>query len=116
MGMGINYYYTCTHTIGHSFSRSTARVLVGKGMAHPYQKSLCSSEHISVLACIRADGEVMPPMIIYTTSLPKTAYKEIGPEGALHKATESGYINTDLYLEYIRHLDSIIPGANLTMR
>ena len=43
-------------------------------------------------------------------SVPKTNYSEIGPEGAMYKATDSGFINTDIYLKYIQHLDKFILG------
>lgn len=78
---------------------------------HPYQRSYCASEHITTLVTIRADGKIMPPLIIYKSTFPKTAYRDIGPEDAMYKTSASAYINTDMYLEYIKYIDSMIPGG-----
>ena len=91
-------------------NRSCMKVLAPRGSKHPYQQSHVGGEHVTALVCIRADGEVMPPMVIYKTCLPKTAYKEMGPSGAMYRATESGFINAMLYKEYITYLDTLIPG------
>ena len=93
------------------------KVLVRRRAQQPYQKSMCSTEHITVLLCIRADGKHLPPLVIYMykKSVPKTNYSEIGPEGAMHKATDSKFINTNIYLEYIQHLDKFIPGKLLVI-
>jgi hypothetical protein len=93
-----------------TFFRSAVKVFAEKGSTHPYQRSYISSEHVTALICVRADGKVFPPMVIFRNNLPKTAYKEMGPPGAMYRATESGYINTPLYMEYLCYLETLIPG------
>ena len=92
------------------YFRLASKVLAAKGIGHPYQRNYVTGEHITALMTIRADGVNLPPMIIFRNCLPKTNYAEMGPENALYRATESGYVNSALYLEYVKHLDSVIPG------
>ena len=87
-----------------------------KGAPHVYQRNSVTSEHITALICIRADGLVLPPLIVFKNATPKTAYKTIGPVDAMYRTTDSGYVNADLYLEYIQFLEKLIPGMFVCMK
>jgi hypothetical protein len=108
--MDVVILYICLSIYSFCLLRSTEKVFAARGASHPYQRSHVAGEHITALICLRADGKVLPPMIIYKTTLPKTAYKEMGPPGALYRATPSGFINATLCMEYITYLDTLIPG------
>ncbi len=53
---------------------------------------------------------VLPPLVVYRHGLPKTNYSSVGPADALYRSNESGYVNSDLYLEYMQHLEKFIPS------
>jgi hypothetical protein len=74
-----------------------------------------TSEHITALMCIRADGQCMPSMVVFRNALPKTNYAAIGPDDALYRASESGYVNSVLYKQYVVHLNRFIPGMYYTL-
>ena len=58
---------------------------------------------VTVVYAISAIGNVVPPMFIF----PRVNYKDHfingAPPGSLGKATQSGWINEDLFIEYLKH-------------
>ena len=66
-------------------------------------------EHITLTFCACASGELLPPMFTFKTSMPKgTDFHILGPENALYSTSESGHTDTDLYFDYIRHLEPFL--------
>ena len=88
-----------------SFAKKPS-VLAGRGSKVPYQISNICSEHVTFTMCSCANGNILPPMITYTKSLPTCdEFHQQGPQNALYNCTPSGHINTDLYLMYVKHLE-----------
>lgn len=72
-----------------------------KGSKYPSQRATVSRDHTTVTLCIRADGKVLPPNILYKGGFPTTNFLEEGPDNATYGANESGYMTGDLFLKYL---------------
>ena len=55
------------------------------------------------MVCCDALGKDIPPMIIYPHCLPRNAYNLVGPKGASYTWQETGWIDSDLMIEWIPH-------------
>ena len=83
------------------FSRQTkiqAPVIAPVG-CRAITKKIFTNDHITSVNCISADGQNMPPMVIFSKRVPRELQeKEIS--GWLYKSTPSGFINSDLFCEW----------------
>ena len=61
-------------------------------------------ELVTVVYTISASGNVLPPMFIF----PRVNYKDYfirgAPAGSIGSATRSGWMNADLFLDYLQHV------------
>ncbi len=80
------------------------KAVARKGTKNSYCQSYGTSEHITLLCCASAAGIPHPPMIIYSKSFPGGQYRFEGPEDALYARSESGWIDTDLFLAWLRKI------------
>ncbi|WAQ93895.1 hypothetical protein MAR_006366 [Mya arenaria] len=55
---------------------------------------MATKEHISVHCCINAAGNALPPMIIFTNTLPG------GPINATYACSDSGFMDQYLYFQW----------------
>ena len=69
--------------------------------------SITSSERgelVTVVYAVSASGNVIPPLFIF----PRVNYKDHfirgAPPGSVGRATRSGWINEDIFLEYLQHI------------
>ena len=84
-------------------------LVVSSDQKIPYRIYEGRQDHITFAMCASAAGNWLPTMFLYKGSLPRTEdYHSEGPSNALYKATESGHIDADSYLEYIKHLDKYL--------
>eukprot|EP00058_Branchiostoma_floridae_P018305 XP_002603794.1 hypothetical protein BRAFLDRAFT_86625 [Branchiostoma floridae] len=61
-----------------------------------------SRDHITVLECASADGNAIPPLIIFSKNFPSSAYKLDGPPNALYASTSSGFIEAPVFLNWLK--------------
>ncbi|KAI8514447.1 hypothetical protein Bbelb_070380 [Branchiostoma belcheri] len=59
-------------------------------------------DHVSVMECASADGTAIPPLIIFSKNFPSSPYKLEGPENALYASTPSGYMDSNVYVEWLQ--------------
>lgn len=61
-------------------------------------------ELVTVVYTVSASGNVIPPLFIF----PRVNYKDYfirgAPPGSVGRATRSGWINEDIFLEYLQHI------------
>ena len=82
------------------------KVVVDRSCKVPYKIYGGVQEHITLTMCASADGKWMPPMFTFKTSLPTSDdYHTLGPQNALFNTSESGHINTEVYRDYLMHLE-----------
>ena len=75
--------------------------VVPKGMQAPYIRQAFTREHTTVATCLSADGKVLPPFIVFQNNLPDGDFATYGPQPAGYSFNSSGYMNGDLYYNYI---------------
>lgn len=58
---------------------------------------------VTAICCMSATGHYIPPAFIYPRKKPKGELLEEGPVGAICMVSDSGYINTNLFLNWLYH-------------
>lgn len=85
------------------------KVVVPKDLHKPYLLKFTTNDHITITQCACANGTLLPPMITFAKSIPQgDQFLKSGPDKALYNMTESGHIDSDLYLQYIRHIEPML--------
>ena len=70
-------------------------------------------ETSTVVTYISAGGMVVPPMVIFKAARVKDKWREAAPSGYMLKATESGYINADVFADYGKQFVGFLKERNL---
>ena len=104
------HIYNCDETF-LPLDCNREKAVTYKGAKNTYCQSYGTSEHITLLCCASAAGIPHPPMIIYSKSFPGGQYRFEGPEDTLYARSESGWIDTELYLAWMKKffLKFIVP-------
>ena len=74
-----------------------------KGTKNSYCQSYGTSEHITLLCCASAAG-ILHPLIFYSKSFPWGSYRFEWPEDALYACSESGWIDTEQFLAWLKKI------------
>ena len=98
-----NRIYNCDES-GFELDNTPHKVLAVKGAKHVYSQSMGTREHITVHACSCASGTMLPPMIIFSKGFPGGAYTRGGPTNALYAQSESGYMDSELYISWFKNI------------
>ena len=67
----------------------------------------------TVVTYISAGGMVVPQMVFFKAARVKDQWWEVAPSGYMIKATESGYINADVFADYGKHFVTFLKERNL---
>ena len=95
--------YNCDETfLPLDYSRE--KVVAAKGSKNIYRQSHGTTEHITMLCCASAAGFPLPPMIIFAKSFPGGPYHFEGPDDALYARSESGWIDSELFLSWFNKI------------
>ena len=78
------------------------RVVACKNAKYVYAQSRGTSEHITLLCGASAAGVALPPMIIFSKAFPGGSYKFDGPDDAVYAKSDSGWIDTELFLAWMK--------------
>lgn len=95
--------FNCDET-GFSGKEKPKEKVIGQKGKHCYQQALFASCHTTLHMCIAADGRVLPSMIIFEKCLPHIAYKDGVPGNWLFGFSESGYMDSHLFLKWFKEL------------
>jgi len=68
-----------------------------KGMKKPCYQSPGQKGQITVVACGKAAGNVLPPLIIYDTKNVQHAWTQGGVPGSKYGTSDKGWITTELF-------------------
>lgn len=88
---------------GFPLAVKAGRVLAPTGAKHVYQVVPSSKTQITVMACLNAFGNYVPPMILF----PGERIRNIGLEGfqdALYAVTKNGWMDSDAFVDFLKHL------------
>ncbi|KAE8287852.1 hypothetical protein D5F01_LYC13909 [Larimichthys crocea] len=102
--------FNCNET---GFQLGRKRVILPKSASLGYKPAPGLRDHISVLACVSAAGESVPPFIIYSKAYPGgVCYKTHGPPNSLYGWSDSGCINSELFKKwFLKHFLLHAPKA-----
>ena len=100
--------FNCDETGWSGKEKSKQKVFGVKGQ-HCYQQSVLGTGHITAHLCISANGTVLPSFLIFEKSLPHTTYKEGVPGNWRFAYSESGYMDTELFINWFK--DVFIPNC-----
>lgn len=101
--------YNCDETGFGNKGFSRKRVLCHKKQKTVYTQQVTTREHTTVHCCTNAAGEAIPPFIIFAKCLPSTAYSLEGPTDALYGVSDTGYMDSHLFLKWLEHFVKYAP-------
>ena len=87
------------------FSKQTdiqAHVITPVG-CKPISKQVFTNGHVTSVNCVSASGQNFPPMCIFAQRVPRPLQGE-EPDGWLFRQTPSGFITSDLFLEWFQDI------------
>lgn len=90
--------------------RCRERVICPKGQVANVQRS-SDRENVSVMGCINAAGEHVPPMYIFSGVRRKVEWMRNAPDGAVCAVTKTSNINTPLFQRWLGWFISKLPEA-----
>ena len=100
--------FNCDET-GWSGKEKIKQKVFGIKGQHCYQQSVLGTGHITAHLCLSANGTVLPSFLIFEKSLPHTTYKDGVPGNWRFAHSESGYMDTDLFVTWFK--DVFIPSC-----
>jgi len=100
--------FNCDET-GWSGKEKSRQKFFGFRGQHCYQQKILGTGHITAHLCISADGKVMPSFLIFEKCFPHTTYKDGVPNNWMYAYSDSGYMDTELFLIWFR--DLFIPNC-----
>lgn len=59
-------------------------------------------ENVTVVACCSATGQYLPPYVIMKAKRRKEQFADDLPPGSKLSMSDSGYINTELFLDWLK--------------
>ena len=95
--------YNCDETfLPLDYTRE--KVVTLKNTKYVYAQSQGTTDHITVLCAASAAGIPLPPFIIYPKCFPGGQYRFDGPDDALYGKSESGWIDSELFLAWLKKI------------
>ena len=81
---------------------SRDKVLAPKGIRTAYQQMVGISGHVTFQVAISASGKAVAPLVIFSKNLPRSNYSEGIPDEWSFVCTDSGYINSAIFLSWFQ--------------
>jgi hypothetical protein len=103
-----NRLYNCDETGVSVVQHKNMKVISMKGMKAV--ASLTSSEHgrlITVVTCINAACHYVPPLVVFPRKNMQIELMDGTPPGSTYDCHVSGWIQTDIFTQWFRHLISV---------
>lgn len=95
--------YNCDET-GISTVQTPGKILAAKGQKRVGTiTSWERGKNITLMCAMSATGGYIPPMLIFPRKRLTPLLEKDGPTGALYKCSENGWINENLFLEWLLH-------------
>ena len=107
-----NNLFTKPHLIHNSdetaifLNKSSQHIIVPTKSKYARILARGNSEHITMVSCISAGGTAIPPLIVFSGTLPcLRALEKDGPTNATYAATKSGFVDQGLYFLRYAHVE-----------
>ena len=89
--------------------KKNQKVVVNMYNKMPYKVFQGAHAHVTLTLCIRADGDWVAPMFTFKGSIPaKDELYLTGPKNAFYTQSEPGHIDSELYFEYLKHIEPLL--------
>ena len=95
--------YNCDETGFNGHEMGKEKVLV-MGKQHPYQQQIFSNVgHITLQFAVNAAGRFIPPMLIFSQSLPRNVQDGLPNDWKL-TTSKKGYMDSDLFVQWLEEV------------
>ena len=91
--------YNCDES-GFPLDHEGGKLIAVKGWKHFWATSSCSRDQITVLACVSATGQYMPPLVVYDRKNLKREFHNHEVPGTAYGLTAKGWVNAELFEEW----------------
>ena len=95
--------FNCNESVV-AMDRHTAKVVVSRKTKQSYSESKGTTDHITVNACVSADGLLLPLHIIFAGAFPSGLYARENPDGALYSVSNNSYMDSMLFYVFMDQL------------
>ena len=92
---------------GIDLDARSGKVIVPKSSKCAYSEQKASRDHITLMVCCSASGQVLQPMIIFKKNWSSGPYSRNGPGGCLYGRSPDGYMDEELFLTYFEEIFSL---------
>ena len=102
-----------------ALNKSSRKVLVPRNSKHCHTIATASSQHVSILCCASAAGQIIPPLIVFSKGMPSgRSFQNEGPVKASYSHSDSGFVDRNMYVEwftkvFVKHIPSERPAILL---
>lgn len=100
----------CRLTLHHSQS-----VLAAKGSKRVHLISNEHAENVTVVACISASGQTIPPMIIFKGVRKQDTFSDNLPPGSVTEMAPKGSMTKELFLRWLHHFAKFKPSGRVLL-
>lgn len=102
--------FNCNES-GFPLGHEGGKLIRGKGWKHFCVVGSSSQDHITVLACVSAAGNFIPPLIVYDRKNIKKEFHNGEIPGTLYGTSKKGWIDAELFEQWFSHLLDHAPPA-----
>ena len=98
---------------GFPLCATTSRVLAPTGAKHVYQVVANDKTQITVMACLNANGDYMPPMIVY----PGQRFRAVGIDkfpGAIYGHSDKGWMDSELFVQFLHEFVTFVKSKAIS--
>lgn len=95
--------YNCDETF-LPLDYTAEKAVTVRGTKYVYSQTHGTTEYITVLCGASAAGIPLPPFIIFPKCFPSGRYKFEGPDDALYGKSDSGWIDGELFLTWLKKI------------
>lgn len=73
------------------------------------------AENVTIVGCVSAIGTPIPPIIIFKGKRLKPEFADDLPPGSLVRMAPKGYMTTELFIDFIKHLANFKPPGKILL-
>ncbi|MEW8546491.1 MAG: hypothetical protein AB2693_23480 [Candidatus Thiodiazotropha sp.] len=98
---------------GFPLCATTGRVLASAGAKHVYQVVANDKTQITVMACLNANGDYMPPLIVYPGQRFRGVEISKFP-GAIYGHSDKGWMDSELFVQFLVEFVAFVKSQSIT--
>ena len=80
------------------------RIITKRGVKYPETIRNSSKASVSIMITGSADGELLPPYVVYRSQHMWSTWKEGGPPGCRYNNTKSGWFTGDIFTDWFQSI------------